>query len=131
MTGKGDAYKAYEVHGDSVETIRHGFEAIGMPTHRQAEAQAIVRDVLGANDVTDFRWYLPPTTPEVCCYWDGQEKNVLWVNSASVSILADDDIAQPARPLTWSKQEGAIVGWLLPAAERVGARRGPPPIAGR
>ncbi len=117
MTPKGDAYRSYEVHGDSVETIRQGFEAIGMLGHRQAEAEANVREVVTANEVVDFRWYLPPGTPEVCCYWDEQEKNVLWVNSATVSILAEEEIVRPARSLTWSKQRGAIVGWLLPGAE--------------
>ena len=117
VAGKDDTYRSYEVHGDSVESLRNGFEAIGMPAHRQAEAQAIVREVLQANQVVNFRWYVPPATREVCCYWDTQKKNVLWVNAATVSILAEEEIDRPTRALTWSKQDGLIVGWLLPGAE--------------
>lgn len=117
MTPKGTANEAYEVHGNSVEVIRQGLEAIGMPAHRQAAAQAIVREVLEANQAVDFRWYVPPGTPEVCCYWDGHEANVLWITSATVYVPVDKGIGRPARALTWRKQGGTHVGWLLPGAE--------------
>lgn len=117
MPPKGAVNETYEVHGNSIETIRRGFEAIAMPGHRHAEAGMIVHEVLEANKVVDFRWYVPPGTPEVCCYWDDQETNVLWITSANVAIPADKGIARPRRALTWSKLDGAIVGWLLPGSE--------------
>lgn len=128
MPGKGDTYRSYEVHGDSVDGLRDGLLAIGMPTHRHVEALAIVAEVVQANDVVDFRWYIPPVTQEVCCYWDAHERNVLWINQATVSIRADGGIARPTRALTWNKQEGQIIGWLLPGAEsgRGGGRRQSP-----
>lgn len=117
MAPKGDAHRGYAVHGDSVDTIRAGFDSIGMLAHRQAEAQSIVREVVEANGVVDFRWYKPDDTPELCCYWDDLDRNVLWVTVANVHIPMDRGPVQPERPLTWSKEAGAFVGWLLPGAE--------------
>lgn len=42
---------------------------------------------------------------------------MLWVTSAEVHVVSDEDrVALPDRPLTWQKENGAYVGWLLPGA---------------
>lgn len=98
-----------------------------MPAHRHAEAQSILREVIDANNVVKFRWYKPPSTPEVCCYWDDHETNVLWVHAGSISFPADKEIARPARAPTLSKDGGSILGWSLPGSEsgRGGGRHKP------
>ena len=126
--GKGDANKRYAVHGDGLDSIREGFDHLGMPDYRRGEAFRVVSEVLAANDVVDFRWYKTDGTNELACYWDDQPSNVLWVTSSEVHIPADRGrVQRPARAVNWQKEGGARVGWLLPGAERGtgGGRREP------
>jgi hypothetical protein len=119
MSGKGNANRRYRVHGDGVDTIRNGFAELAMPEHRRPEALAIVREVLGANDAINFRWYKPDGTNELACYWGDHPYNVLWVTASEVHIPSDTSrVRRPKRSVDWQKEEGAYVGWLLPGAER-------------
>lgn len=115
MAGKSDRHTGYEVHGEGIESLREGFARLAMPANRHREALTIVREVSDANGASTLRWYMPPVTPEICGYWDDSEVNQLWITSAEVHIAATT--ARPKLPLTWSKQDGDYVGWLLPGAE--------------
>ena len=115
MSDKGDYHRTYEIHGDGLESIWRGFAELGMPQGRQAEAFAIVSEVVEANRAAGFRWYKTPGTNELACYWDGATVNMLWITAGEAHIAADT--ARPERALTWSKQDGAYVGWLLPGAD--------------
>lgn len=114
MTGKGERHKSYALHGDGLESIHAGFDDIGMPGERRGEAMKIISEVLDANGVQDFRWYKPPATDELACYWDSAAINMLWVTAGEVHV--DVTTSRPPRPLTWQKQDGKYVGWLLPGA---------------
>ncbi len=117
MASKGNRNHKYTVHGDGIDTLRQGLIALDMPTSRQAEALAIVRDVFEANSVTDFRWYKPAITNELACYWDDAEQNLLWVTVSEVHVFADETLVKhPQRPVNWQKEEGVYVGWMLPGA---------------
>lgn len=115
MSGKGDKYLDYEVHGEGIDSIRSGFDELGMPPERRDEAFQIVREVLSANQVQTFRWYKTPGTNELACYWDDAPVNMLWVTVGEVHI--DVSTPRPARSITWQKQGGQYVGWLLPGAD--------------
>lgn len=115
---KGDTNLRYEVHGVGLDSIRDGFRELTMPDHRRGEAFRIVAEILDVNNVVDFRWYKPPGTDELSCYWDGLEANALWITASDVHVVNDiGRVVRPARPTTWQKKGGAYVGWLLPGAE--------------
>lgn len=118
MAPKGDAHRSYDLHGDTVESMRAGFEAIGMPPHRWAEAHDIVTEVLQANGATVFRWYKVPQKAELPCWWDDAERNLLWVWANNVHTAAPDGvpiIAMPARRVDYRTDEAfPRRGWLLP-----------------
>jgi hypothetical protein len=120
VNGKGDANKRYRVHGDGVDSLRAGFHEIGMPENRRGEARAIVREVVEANDVREFRWYKTEGKDELCCYWDDHAANVLWITPNNVHIKADTSLVRrPQRTATWREdRDGGGVGWLLPGADR-------------
>lgn len=122
MNEKGDKYLEYNVHGDGIDSIQTGFDEIGMPRNRHNEAIAIIREVLQANNATNFRWYKPPATDELSCYWEGARINMLWVTPIDVHV--DVDTPKPDRKTNWEKQDGQYVGWLLPGAN-AGAGGGP------
>ena len=117
MAGKRARNQTYEIHGGDTESLHRGFDAIGMPERRRSAAIEIVTEVLAANDVKDFYWYMPPTTPEVSCYWDDATRNLLWVTAGEVHVTNDPSVLRPPRPTTWSKASGDYVGWLLPGAD--------------
>ena len=115
--GKGDANRRYAIHGDGLASIRAGLNVLAMPQHRRAEAFSIVSEVLGANRVVEFRWYKTDGHNELACYWDDQPTNVLWVTPRKVHIpAARGNVTRPTRPVTWEKDDGEYVGWLLPEA---------------
>lgn len=116
----------HAVNGD-FEALREGFAAIGMPQERWAEASAIVREVLDANGASGFRWYKPDRTDELACTWVGVGQNALWIAGNNVHVSpATTGVTLPSRPLTYSKENGAV-GWLLPGASTGtgGGRRRP------
>jgi len=115
MGGNRGADRGYDVYGDDLDSIRSGFDELGMPTGRQTEAFAIVQQVLVANGASVLHWYKPPRTDELACYWDDSPVNMLWVTASEVHVAAGTP--RPARALNWEKQDGAYVGWLLPGAE--------------
>lgn len=118
MAGKRDQNQRYEVHGDSIASLSRACAEIGMPEYRRSTAVEIVREVLAANGGVDFYWYVPPATDEVCCYWDDAEQNELWINPGEIHISSDEArTKRPERQLTYSKQDGAYVGWLLPGGQ--------------
>lgn len=113
------ARNEHEFEGD-FETLRKGFAAIGMPQERWAEASAIVRDVLDANDAVDFRWYKPDRTGELACTWEFVGQNALWIGANNVHVApATTGVVLPARTRTYSKENGTV-GWLLPGASTGG-----------
>lgn len=116
MTPKRDANKTYKVHGDGIDSLRRGFDHIGMPSHRHAEAMRIVSEVIAANNATHFYWYAPPMTGEVCGYWDDAEVNQLWVQPSVVYVRRVTTTRLPERALTHQKQDAEYVGWELPGA---------------
>ncbi len=119
MSPKGDTNKRYEIHGDSLTTLRTAFTEIVMPEHRHSEAAAIISEVLTANAVQEFHWYKTPGTAELACYWDQAPQNLLWITATEVHIPSDETkVKRPTRSINWDKQNGAYVGWLLPGAER-------------
>jgi hypothetical protein len=115
MVKKGDLHRKYAVHGDGVESLRIGFGELGMLPSRQEAALAIARDVAQANGAAAFRWYKPPATDELCCYWDDAAVNQMWISTSEVHVAAWT--SRPDRPLTWQTEDRAYVGWLLPGAE--------------
>lgn len=126
--GKGDVYKGYRIHGDSVDSLRAGFDAIAMPENRRGEALAIVGEIFDANDVREFRWYMTEGKPELCCYWDDLVMNALWITASNVHMLADAPaVRRPPRATTWEDEKSFCVGWTLPGADRTagGGRHGP------
>lgn len=127
MRGKGDANRRYRVHGDGVGSLVAGFDEIGMPPHRRVEALAIVRELVDANDVREFRWYKTEGKDELCCYWDDHQVNLLWITANNVHVTADTLLVRrPQRATTWREgRDGGGVGWLLPGAVR-GAGGGRP-----
>lgn len=88
-----------------------------MPGDRRQAALTIVHEVLATNDVQDFYWYKPKRTPELSCYWDDADRNLLWVTSIGVHVRNDPSVELPARPTNWSKEDCKYVGWLLPGGE--------------
>ena len=115
MASKGDRHIGYAVNGNGVGSLPDGFARLAMPAHRHREALAIVREVIKANGASVFRWYMPPATPEICCYWDDADINQLWITSSEVHVA--EGTPRPDSRVTWRKQGGAYVGWLLPGAE--------------
>lgn len=127
MPGKRDQNRNYKVHGTGVSSLYAGFDEIGMPPYRRSTAISFVTEVLEANGARDFYWYVPPSTPEICCYWDDAEQNQLWINPGQLHISSDETrTKRPARPLTFSKQDGQYVGWFLPGGQS-GTGGGPAP----
>jgi len=114
MPPKGATHREYDVHGDDVESLRAGFAQIQMPTERWNAALEIVREVLVANDVAQFCWYKPPTTAQLCGYWDEAEVNMIWISPSEVHINALTP--RPQRAPNLHRADGAEVGWLLPGA---------------
>lgn len=102
----------YEFHGNDVDSMRVGFEQIGMPNFRWEEAGVIVKEVLEANAVRSFYWYKVANTDELACYWNDATKNLLWVQRHEVHVLKE--VVLPARPIDYVKSDGELVGWLLP-----------------
>jgi len=117
MAGKRTTNQRYAIHGQDVDSLRRGFVELGMPEHRQEPALEMVRDVLAVNSAKEFFWYMPPVTIEICCYWDGANRNLLWITSAVVQILNDPEVARPSRVVDYRKADGDTVGWLLPGSE--------------
>ncbi len=118
VAGKRSGNQKYKVHGEGVSSLVQGFDEIGMPEYRRSAALVLLGEVLAANDVTDFYWYMPPATEELCCYWDAAEQNQLWINAGELHVMKDEKaVRRPARPLTYSKQDGDYVGWLLPGGQ--------------
>jgi hypothetical protein len=113
---KGDAYRRYPIHGNTVESLTEGFDALCMPESRRSQAMQIVREVLKANGVSVFRWYKTERTNELACYWDDADVNKLWITPTEVHV--ECRTPRPERALTWDKEGGKYVGWLLPGAER-------------
>lgn len=125
MPGKRTQNWSYAVHGEGISSLTPGFDEIGMPAHRRTAAVEIIREVLTANGASDFYWYKPPATEELCCYWDDATRNLMWINAGELHVISEPSIvALPARPVTYRKQDGDLVGWLLPGAE-AGAGGGP------
>jgi len=121
VNGKGDLNERYKVHGNDLDSLRQGFREIGMPENRYREALAIVREITEANDVREFRWYKTEGKDELCCYWDKQTVNVLWITPSNVHMRAETSLVQrPQRATTWrgERDEPDEVGWLLPGADR-------------
>lgn len=131
VNGKGDANKRYRVHGDGVESLWTGFEEIGMPEHRRSAALAMVREVVDANNVREFRWYKTEGKDELCCYWDDLALNVLWISANNVHFKADESLVRRSpRTTDWVEHDGSAVGWLLPGGERgAGGGRQRPKVA--
>lgn len=115
MRAKGNTYRDYDIHGDDVESLRNGFAHIQMPAARWEAALEIVREVLTANDVARFYWYVPPTTAQICGYWDEAEVNMIWISPSEVHMNAQTP--RPQRAPTMERGEGAEIGWLLPGAK--------------
>lgn len=116
MPGKRTQNWSYAVHGEGISSLTPGFDEIGMPAHRRTAAVEIIREVLTANGASDFYWYKPPATEELCCYWDDATRNLMWINAGELHVISEPSIvALPARPVTYRKQDGDLVGWLLPA----------------
>jgi hypothetical protein len=116
----------YEFEG-GLDTLRQGFEAIGMPRERWEDALAIVAEVLDANAAVDFSWYKPDRTGELACTWAGVGQNAMWVGPNNVHVApATTHVVLPKRALNYSKENG-VVGWLLPGATTGsgGGRRAP------
>jgi len=80
--------RSYDVFGADVESLREGFAHIHMPPERWDAAVGIVREVLVANDVSQFYWYKPPRTAQLCGYWDDAEVNMIWISPSEVHIQA-------------------------------------------
>ena len=117
MAEKGDLHREYDIHGEGTDSLRAGFDALNMPTGRRAKAVEIVEALIATNRATGFRWYKPPGTNELACYWDGAHKNQVWITNVDVHIQTGSDVAPPSDlNYTWEKQEGAYRGWLLPGA---------------
>jgi len=114
MAPKGNTYLDYEVHGDDVKSLRDGFAHIQMPPERWDAALEIVQEVLEANGVAKFCWYAPPTTAQICGYWDDAELNMIWISPSEVHINAQTP--RPQRAPTMHRAEGTEIGWLLPGA---------------
>jgi hypothetical protein len=112
--GKGEHHRTYALHGDGIDSIHAGFDELAMPFERRNEAVEIISEVLAANHAQVFRWYKPPGTNELSCYWDDADVNMLWVTPAAVHI--DASTPRPARAPTLTKQDGKYIGWLLPGA---------------
>jgi hypothetical protein len=91
-----------------------------MPENRRREALVIVREIVEANDVREFRWYRTEGKPELCCYWDHHPANVLWITPTNVHINSDTRLVRrPQRPTNWSEdRDDGGVGWSLPGSER-------------
>ncbi|MCU1498531.1 MAG: hypothetical protein JWM47_2484 [Acidimicrobiales bacterium] len=119
-----DRYQTYDLHGSSVTSLPIGLADIAMSPTRQRAAVGIVSDLLALNEAEGFVWYLPPATPELSCYWDAAPTNLLWITTIGVHIKRDGPVLPLPRPLTYQKQDGDYVGWLLPGAE-AGAGGGP------
>lgn len=122
MSPKKDAYLEYDVHGEGVTSLRDGFAQIQMPPERWDEAIEIVTEVLNANGVSQFYWYKPPATNELCGYWDDADVNMIWVSPSDVHVHARTP--RPPRATTMQRDEGNLIGWLLPGANS-GAGGGP------
>jgi hypothetical protein len=88
-----------------------------MDPARQRAALAIVTEILEVNDGRRFVWYVPPSTPEVCSYWDDAPTNLLWITNAGVHLKRGGPVDLLPRAITYQKQDGDYVGWLLPGAE--------------
>lgn len=134
MAAKGDAHLDYDLHGETVESMRSGFEAIGMPPYRWPEALSIISEVLAANDAARFRWYKVPQKAELPCWWGDAERNLLWVWANNVHTAAPDGepiIRMPPRRVDYRTDEGfPRRGWLLPGGT-TGTGGGPPKPAAR
>ena len=117
MTDKGTHDETYEIHGNGLETLGDGFDALGLARNRREEALRLVTSVFEADDGRCFRWYKTAGTNELSCYWDGKNQNVLWITNTEVHVLADEAIVRrPDRTTTWQKEAGKYIGWLLPGA---------------
>lgn len=118
MAGKRESIQQYEMHGHEVASLGRGFDELGMPTYRRATAIEIVHEVLEANKASDFYWYKPPATDELCCYWDDAELNLMWINSGELHVRNDPaSVVMPPRPITYTRTDNELVGWLLPGGE--------------
>ena len=117
MSSKAQRNETYERHGAGVDTLSIGFDELVMPHERRSMAIDIVRELLAANGASVLKWYMTAKTPEIACYWDDHEQNLLWITNTELHVMADSAIAAlPDRPLSWEKQGGRYVGWLLPGA---------------
>jgi hypothetical protein len=117
MAGSGDRYLSYDVHGSGVESLAEGLANLAMAPARQRAAKEIVGELLTLNSAERFVWYLPPATPEVCAYWNDAPTNLLWITNVGVHLKRDGPVTPLARPITYEKQDGDYIGWLLPGAE--------------
>jgi hypothetical protein len=111
---KWERYRSREKHGEGLRSLTNAFAELNMPVHRRPAALEIVSEVLAANSAQDFYWYVPRVTREVCCYWDGAKRNLLWISPTAV--WGRPALSRPERALTYSKEDGGV-GWLLPGAE--------------
>jgi len=125
MEPKSNKNTDYSFHGNDVDSMKVGFEQIGMPHHRWDEAISIVNEVREANGVRSFRWYKVENTDELACYWDDATKNLLWVQRHEVHVLKE--VSLPARPVDYTRDDGELIGWLLPGGS-TGTGGGPPGI---
>lgn len=110
-------YSSYEIHGRGIDSLGLGFDALGMPAIRRPHAFTIVREILEANGQPDLLWYSIPSQTELCGYWAGLNKNVLWISASTIHILSHRSVAKPPRPPEFFRPEGDLVGWWLPGAE--------------
>lgn len=113
----GDRYLSHDVHGSGVGTLPEGFAHLAMAPARQRAAQQIVSELLELNNAKRFVWYIPPATPEVCSYWDDAPTNLLWITNVGLHVKRGGPVKPLSRPITYQKQDGDYIGWLLPGAE--------------
>jgi hypothetical protein len=86
-------FDSYEIHGLGFDSLWMGLDAIGMPHHRRQAAVDAVRAIIAAEAVSGFCWYKVPNTDELAAYWDGGDKNMLWIEPGNVHV--DKSVAFP------------------------------------
>jgi hypothetical protein len=80
------SYDTYEVHGRGVDSLWSGFASIGMPEHRRSAAFEAVKAIVAAEGASGFCWYKVPNTMELAAYWDGCDRNMLWIEPGNVHV---------------------------------------------